>query len=740
MLTPAVERGVDVALGVNEEHRQLAESVQKWLSRDLPVERIRSLDAEGVKAAHVALAEQGMLGLHIAEEHGGSGYGPVELAIVAEQLGTGLFPGAALTTALASLLVQRAAGDALAKDVLGSLADGSRTAAVALELGTLEATPSSDGHTLTGVVGPILAGDVADHVIVGARSSTGEEIWVLLDTADEAVQVDALDAFDPTRGLATISLAGVDVPAGRVLNSLDLDTVMELALVAFAAEAAGLASWCLDVSADYAKVREQFGRPIGQFQGVKHLCAEMLVRVEEARAAAWDLARAADDDEQRPLAAAVAGAIAIDAAHTCAVDAIQILGGIGFTHEHDAHLFVRRATTLRQLFGTPSHWRRRIAEQALAGRRRTLALDLEGPEVDEARDITKAFVSGLEGLEDRAIREAISAGGYVNPHWPKPWGREASAIEQLVIDEEFTAASIPRPNLFIGGWILPTIIGYGTEAQKEQFVLATLNGDITWCQLFSEPGAGSDLAAISMKAEKVEGGWELTGQKVWTSLAHRAQWGLAIARTNTDAPKHEGITSFIVDMQNSEGLDIRPLKEITGNELFNEVFFDKVFVPDDMVVGAVDEGWKGARTTLANERVAMSKGSSMGSSVENVVAAFPSSALADDPLARDHLGALVAEGQVLGLIGFRGTLAALSGVEPGAGSSVRKLVGGHHSRDCAEFTLELLGPMGATTLDEAGAATYMFLQTQCLTIAGGTTNVQKNVIAERLLGLPRDAD
>jgi 3-oxochol-4-en-24-oyl-CoA dehydrogenase len=295
------------------------------------------------------------------------------------------------------------------------------------------------------------------------------------------------------------------------------------------------------------------------------------------------------------------------------------------------------------------------------------------------------------------------------------------------------------PNLFIGGWILPTIIAYGTPEQQEQFILPTLRGEIVWCQLFSEPGAGSDLAALQTKAVKVDGGWRVTGQKVWTSLAHRSHWGLLIARTDPDAPKHDGITAFLLDMQASDGLDIRPLREMTGNELFNEVYLDDVFIPDSMVVGPVNGGWKAARNTLANERVAMSSGSAMGSGVENVLAAFAGSHLADDPLARDHLGALVAEGQALGLLGFRTTLAQLSGVEPGASSSVRKLVGGHHARDCADFGLELLGPEGLVNEGAAAGASFMFLQAQCLTIAGGTTNVQLNVIAERLLGLPRDA-
>jgi len=725
-----------MALGVTEEHRQLAESVGRWAADIAPPNEAARATLDG-EAPDLwgDLANQGLLGLHLPEEMGGAGYGLLEAAVVAERLGNACVPAPFVSAVLASELVHRHGADALAKAVVPALADGSRRAASALDVGGLDAVRDGDRLIVRGEVRPVQDAAGADLVIVGARDGDGE-VWVCLDAS--ALEVSPLKALDSTRSLAKVVAVDVEVPVDRVLDGLSSEGVRDLALVLYGAEAAGVAAWCTDTAAEYAKVREQFGRPIGQFQGVKHLCAQMLVRTELAQASAWDAAQAAADGDELALAAAVAGSIAIDAAHTVALDCVQVLGGIGFTWEHDAHIFLRRGTSLRQLLGGPSTHRRRVAELALSGHRRTLHLDLGGDEVDRARAQTRDFITSLDGLDDRAKAERLADEGYVNPHWPRPFGREASPVEQLVIDDEFDRAGVHPPKILIGGWILPTIIGYGTEDQKQRFVRSTLVGDIVWCQLFSEPGAGSDLAAVQMKAVKVDGGWELTGQKIWTSLAHRAQWGLCIARTDPTAAKHDGITAFLIDMQDSPGLDIRPLKELTGNELFNEVFFDQVFVPDELVVGPVNGGWKAARTTLANERVAMSKGSSMGASVESVLAAFPRSALADDPVERDRLGKMVAEGLVLSLVGHRITLAQLGGVEPGSGSSVRKFVGGHHSRECSEYTLELLGPEGATTEDEAAMATYMYLQTQCLTIAGGTTNVQLNVIAERLLGLPRD--
>jgi alkylation response protein AidB-like acyl-CoA dehydrogenase len=301
----------------------------------------------------------------------------------------------------------------------------------------------------------------------------------------------------------------------------------------------------------------------------------------------------------------------------------------------------------------------------------------------------------------------------------------------------------------IGAWAVPTLLQHGTPEQQERFAAPTLRGEITWCQLFSEPEAGSDLAGLRTRAERVDGGWVLTGQKVWTSLAREAHWAICLARTDPEASrslptppapqapqasnphKYRGITYFLVDMT-SPGIEVRPLREITGEAVFNEVFLDRVFVPDSDVVGEVGGGWALARTTLANERVAIGSGSALGQAVERLLELDPP---AD---AREAIGALVAQGSVVSLLDLRGTLLRLGGQDPGPGSAVRKLVGVRHRQEVAEMALTLAGPDGAAADGASAALVHEFLLSRCHSIAGGTTQILLNLVGERILGLPRE--
>jgi len=690
-----------VSIAISGDQRALAEAITAWAERARPVSAVRAgeQDPDSWRALWRPFAALGVLGSALPEASGGGGGTVTDLAVALEQAAAVLVPGPALTTALAGLVLAESGGR---PDLLAGLGDGSVTAGVSLD-GRLVLGAAPDGVVL------LPAGDG----------------WALVAADRGGVKLAERPSGDPSRAVAEITVDAVRPE--EELPDASAQRVRDLAVTLAAAEAAGISAWCLRTASEYAKVREQFGRPIGSFQAVKHLCAEMLIRAELAAAVAWDAAECADDPHQHPLAAAVAAALALDAAVENAKDCIQVLGGIGFTWEHDAHLYLRRAVALRQFAGDSAQWRRRVCALTTDGSRRTLRVDLDAG-LDRAA--VRATVERIAAAPDR--RRALADSGYLVPHWPRPHGLDAAPAEQLLIDEELDRAGVTRPDLVIAGWALPTIVKHGSAPQIERFVAPTLRGEIVWCQLFSEPGAGSDLASLRTRAARVEGGWRLSGQKVWTSQAHNAQWGVCLARTDPDAPKHKGITYFLVDLA-SEGLDIRPLREITGEALFNEVFLDDVFVPDDLVVGDVNGGWPLARTTLAHERVAMGSGSSIGDAVEQLVASAGSSGRADDASVAERLGATIADGLAGSLLDLRTTLRRLDGRADDAGSSVRKLVGVRHRQAVSELALELLGADGLVAGDELTE----FLRLRCLSIAGGTTQVLLTLAAERILGLPR---
>ncbi|MEK2475428.1 acyl-CoA dehydrogenase [Streptomyces noursei] len=723
-----------MGIGITQDHRDLAEAARGWAARAVPPEDVRKLldtpPARTGRPAHWdGLAAQGLLGLHLPEADGGGGGDLLDLAVVLEEFGRAALPGPYLPTVLAAALLHRGGAP---RHLVRALATGERIAAVALDSGSLTAVEGADGHLLGGTAPPVLAGGDADLIVLAAEAASGT-VWLAVDAADLAVRVH--DSADPTRPTAEVRADGATVPADRRLT-LDGALVRDLAGVLLAAEGCGTAAWALHTAAEHAAVREQFGRPIGQFQGVKHLCAELLVRCEQARALVWDAARAdGAPPEVRGLVAALATATALDAAVGCAKDCIQILGGIGFTWEHDAHLHLRRAVTARQLLGGGDAHRLRAARYAAAGARRALRLELPA-EAAKFRDRARAALDPVRGLDPPAARRALAPTGYAAPHLPAPYGLGAGPVEQLAIQQEMAAAGVRVGELGIATWVVPALLAHGTAAQQERYLPPTLRGDRLWCQLFSEPEAGSDLASLRTRAERTaDGGWRINGQKVWTSAAQTADHGILLARTDPDAPKHRGLTFFIIDMS-TPGIDVRPLREITGDALFNEVYFDDVLLPADAVVGAVDDGWRVARTTLGNERVHMADQMAFDTGLEALVARTAEL----DGAVRARVGALVAEAHALGCIGLRTTLQRVSGLEPGAGASIRKLVQTAHQQKVADLALELLGPAGAVREGPGAPALHGFLMSRCLTIAGGTTQVQLNVVAERLLGLPRDPE
>ena len=704
-----------MATTITDEQFAARELVRDWAAGSGATAAVRDIEQGEPKAwqpVFARLAELGLFGVAVPEECGGAGGSIEDLSAMVEEAARALVPGPVATTALATLVVSD-------PQLREALAAGERTAGVALRSDVeFDATTSRASGTV-----PFVLGGVADGLLLVPAGDR----WLLVDATAEGVAVEPLQATDFSRPLARAVLTSA--PAS-VLDA-PADWVTDLTATVLSAEAAGITRWTLDTAVAYAKVREQFGKPIGSFQAIKHLCAEMLCRTEQVAVAAADAARAANDGDHRQLsiAAAIAAGIGIDAAKANAKDCIQVLGGIGITWEHDAHLYLRRAYGIGQFLGGPARWLRRTAELTSAGVRRDLGIDLS--DVADLRPEIADAVAGVASLPDDKRQAKLAEAGLLAPHWPAPYGRGAGPAEQLLIDQEMSSAGVIRPDLVIGWWAAPTILEHGTPEQVERFVPGTLSGDIFWCQLFSEPEAGSDLASLRTKAVRVDGGWELTGQKVWTSSAHKAQWGVCLARTDPEAPKHKGITYFLIDMS-SPGILIRPLREITGDALFNEVFLDGVFVPDEMVVGTVNDGWRLARTTLANERIAMAAGTALGNPMEELLAEAAKANL--DVAQQDQLARLIITAQVGSLLDQRIAQLAVGGQDPGAQSSVRKLIGVRYRQALAEFRMDLSDGIRHRLRTRR---VKDFLNTRCLTIAGGTEQILLTLAGERLLGLPR---
>ncbi|MGB9308233.1 MAG: acyl-CoA dehydrogenase [Mycobacterium sp.] len=725
-------------IAITAEHEDLADSVRSLVARMVPSEVLhQAMEAPTATPPPYwqAAADQGLPGVHLAESVGGQGFGILELAVVLAEFGRGAVPGPFVPSAIASALI--AAHDPDSK-LLGDLASGAVIAAYALE-SSLTATRQGDLLVIGGQARSVPAAAQAMLLVLPVSTDTGTAL-VVLDAGK--LEVEQVASVDPLRPVAHVRAGAVEVGADRVLSNLSIDAARAIASTLLSAEAIGVARWATDTASAYAKIREQFGRPIGQFQAIKHKCAEMMARTERATAAVWDAARALDEGIEKPqsaaqFAAAVAATLAPAAAQGCTQDCIQVHGGIGFTWEHDTNVYYRRALGLVAAFGRAADYPQRVVDTATTTGVRKLDIDLD-PETEQLREEIRAEVAALKAIPADQRIDAIVEGGWVMPYLPKPWGRSATPVEQIITAQEFSAARVRRPMLGIASFLVPSIVAFGNEDQKQRFLPPTLRGEMNWCQLFSEPGAGSDLAGLSTKAVKVDGGWRITGQKIWTTLAQYAPWGALLARTEPTAPKHNGITYFLLDMA-SEGVTVRPLRELTGNEFFNEVFIDDVFVPDDLVLGEVNRGWEVSRNTLTAERVTIGSAENPSLASLNRLVEFMRDGQFDQ-LAQNRAGRLIAEGYAAKVLNLRSTLLTLAGGDALPSAAISKLLAMRTAQDYAEFGLASFGVDGAIgdTAELQGEWAHYLLSSRATTIYGGTSEVQLNIIAERLLGLPRD--
>ena len=717
-------------IAISEEHRALAQSVADLLTDHQSRAAARSLltaETDTPPDFWAELASLGLLGLHVPEELGGSGFGLPETLVVAEQMGRHLAPGPFVPTVITSAVLAAAGPDDLKKRLLPGLADGSVIGAAALGGEVTYAHGAA-----TGTAGVVISGHLADVLLVPADDD------VLVVEKSSGVHAEVPANLDQSRRAARVRLDAAPVtvlPGARGL-------LTDVARAVLAAEAVGVAAETTEQAAEYAKIRQQFGRPIATFQAVKHHCANMLVAAELATAAAWDAGRAGlDGGDQLSYTAAIAAVLAASAAVGNANLNIQVHGGIGFTWEHDAHLYLRRAAAIAAVLDT-ERAAIEVTDLVRRGVRRAAAIDLP-PEAEPIRAAIGPDVARLRDLTGDARKQALIDTGYAMPHWPEPWGRDAAAIEQLVIEQEFASAGIRRPSLGITSWIILTLIQYASPEQVARWVRPALSQEVIWCQLFSEPGAGSDAAGIRTRATRGEGdgGWLINGQKVWTSGAHVSAFGLATVRTNPDAPKHEGITTMVIDMH-APGVTVRPLKMPNGNSEFNEIFFDNVFVPDADVVGPVDAGWTVARATLGNESVSIGGGD--GGRTMPIEAFIAPLDAHPERLAggSGRVGRHIARTQAMGVLNqraaYRAVVGAGDGHGPGPEGNITKLVLSEIGHETAAIMAELAGPDAAFLDGDGAMGATLMLMNRALSIAGGTSEIKRNQIAERILGLPRD--
>src|SRR5271168_3754321 len=729
-------------IAINPEHQDLADSVRSLVARVAPSDVLHAAletPIDNPPPYWRAAADQGLQGVHLAESVGGQGFGILELAIVLAEFGYGAVPGPFVPSAIASALIS--AHDPQAK-VLADLASGATIAAYALDSG-LTATRHGDTLVIRGEVRAVPAAAQASILVLPVAIESHDE-WVVL-SADQ-LEIEPVKSLDPLRPIAHVRADAVEVGADAALSSLTMATAYALMSTLLSAEAIGVARWATDTASQYAKIREQFGRPIGQFQAIKHKCAEMIADTERATAAVWDAARAIDEASQKDwdmaasaveFAAAVAATLAPAAAQRCTQDCIQVHGGIGYTWEHDAGVYYRRALMVAACFGRRSEYPQKVVDTATTTGMRAVDIDLD-PETEKLRSEIRSEVTAFKEMDRAARTVALAEGGWVLPYLPAPWGRASNPVEQVIIAQEFTTGRVKRPQVGIAAWIIPSIVAFGTNDQKQRFLPPTFRGEMIWCQLFSEPGAGSDLAGLTTKATRVEGGWRITGQKIWTTAAQFSQWGALLARTDPSAPKHTGITYFLLDMKR-EGVEVKPLRELTGGAMFNTVFIDDVFVPDELVLGEVNRGWEVSRNTLTAERVSIGNNEApFLASLDQFVEFVRDGQF--DQIGQNRAGQLIAEGHAAKVLNMRSTLLTLAGGDAMPSAAISKLLSMRTGQGYAEFGLSSFGSDGAIgdTEELPGKWGEYLLASRATTIYGGTSEVQLNIIAERLLGLPRD--
>jgi alkylation response protein AidB-like acyl-CoA dehydrogenase len=738
-----------VSIGLTSEQEQLADAVAQFAARHAPIDSTRktfdSLAAGELPEWWKDFVATGFHAVHLPEDVDGGGGALIDAACVVEAAATALLPGPVLSTVTAGAVAMLADAAPAASTLLGRLAEGASSTVVLPDDG-VRATATTDGWVVSATSGATLGMCSAQVILVAAQAEAGP-VWFVVDPASPAVRIDALRGTDLTTDVGTLHLAGYVVAHPSALTGIDAERARCVATALCASAASGTVRWCVDAVTAHLRTREQFGKAIGTFQALQHQAAALLVNAELATASAWDAVRAAQESlSQHRIAAAGAALMAGVPAPELVLDALTMFGAIGFTWEHDLHLYWRRAIALAASLGPANRFAKSLGELTCR-ENRDVAVKLGDIDAEFRRSVADVLDRALTLRNDGRGRQGdydhfatgpqrilIAEAGLIAPHWPAPWGRDATPLQQLIIDDEFgKRADLVRPSLGIAEWILPTLLSAAPPEIQERLIPPTQRGELAWCQMFSEPGAGSDLASLTTKATKVDGGWRVNGHKIWTSSAQHADYGALLARTDPDAAKHRGIGYFIVDMR-SEGIELQPIRTADGEEHFNEVFLRDVFVPDEMLLGEPTDGWSLAIATMAQERVAISGYVNFDRAPE--LRRLANQEGPEQVPALHALGQVDAYGNAIKVLAVREVTRLLDGQAAGPASSIAKVAMNTMLRRASKATLELTAPR-ALVEDSEPAVVAPYLRLPAELIGGGTKEIQLNIIAQMILGLPR---
>lgn len=767
-------------LQFSDDDKLIQDQVEKYLADNCGTNEVRSvLDGEKPYSNGVwnGLSEMGLTAINIPAEFGGVETGYKSLCLVAQSIGkyAAAIPFSS-SVYLVSETIQKFGSDAQKAQWLPKLASGEAIGAFAVTETIEQLTPETlttavNAGKLTGTKLAVADGGIANVAVVLAKGEAGAALY-LVDLSGEGIEREDLSTVDPTRNTAKVTFNNTAAePLGTEGQGWDqLQAIYDRAAVMVAFEQIGGAKAALDMAIEYAKGRFAFGRPIGSFQALKHMMANMYTALRIAESNCFAAADAlANDAENLPLLAATARVSAIKAFQLCSKDNIQIHGGMGFTWEFDCHIYFRRSNYQTLELGGLSIWEDRLAglivsqgqsdttndnededESLKAFRKEARSwLDANAPKQLKPHLDASPFGTTQTGDEDPveaaiAWQKKKAGSGWAALMWPTEYGgRGATPMENIVWrQEEGIYGSLSRIFIIGLGMCGPTIMEYASEEQKKRYLPKLASGEEIWCQLFSEPASGSDLAGLRTKAEKDGDEWVINGQKIWTSVAHLSDYGILLARTDPNVAKHKGLTMFLLDMR-TPGVDVRPIKQINRGTGFNEVYFDNVRISDAQRLGEVGDGWNVSLATLMNERMAI--GGSINTGVPDFLdlvkdLALESGKAIDRPDVRSRLADYYAKASGLKYSAERAIALVAGGGIPGPENSIGKLVIGELMQELTKHAMDLQG-FGAVIDDPELADSNarfqaMLMRCTAVRIEGGTDEILRNIIAERVLGLP----